>query len=324
MKSKKSKVKSQKKRKKNGFALLEIVVSLSLLGAVAVAAGTVVAVQNLHSESILHLHATLLAENIIEAAGSLSPKKLVIRANGAPQGGLFRMGNYAAHSIIGAPSPPRALAVAATSTAVSGITSALPFPLDDVGAFDLTASALAPVGSPTGWSMGFLMRATDAENGYRLSQSATTLRFEKIVSGAATTLWSKTLSATPGTWYQYRVEALGAQFDVYRNSAPQGAITDTVYASGALALAAGGSALPSFDSITVASGFRSWSWNFDQDPTDVLPASWFRLGAADLPGGTADLSVSDVATSSTLKSLTARVQYNSARGQKTITLTSNR
>lgn len=319
-KSIQSKVKSQK----NGFALLEIVVATTLVGAIAITAGTLVAAQNTHSEGILRLRATLLAESILEAAGSVSPKKLILRANGAPQGALFRIGDFAGQTVSGAPSSPRALATTATSTAVAGNTSLLPFPLDDLDRVELTVSGRVPVGSPVGWSLGFLVRATDAENGYRFSQNAATLLFEKIVSGTATTLWSKSLSATPGTWYQYRLEANGSQFTLYRGGISEGTVSDATYASGALALASGGNALPAYDSITIISGSKNWYWDFDGYPVATLPAPWFRLGAADLPGGAADLSVSDVATSSTLKSLSARVRYRSTRGQKTVTLTSNR
>lgn len=319
--------KSQKekgKRKKKGFALLEIVVATTLIGAVAITAGTLAAAQNAHSESILRLRATLFAENIIEAAGSLNPNKLVVRMNGAPQGALFRNGNFAVQAISGAPSSPRALAAIATSTAISGTTSLLPLPLDDLDNFDLTFSSRTPVGSPSGWSLGAFARAGDAENGYRFSQNASTLSFEKIASGQATLLWSKSLSATPGTWYTFHLKAEKSEFTVYRNETVQGSVIDTTYPSGALALASGGNALPGYDSITVVSGSRNWYWDFDHDPLNALPATWFRLGAADLPGGSADLSVSDVATSSTLKALSARVRYRSSRGQKIVTLTSNR
>lgn len=304
-----------------GFSLVDIIVAIGVIAAIALTAGALVATGPLRTGTRHRLIASLLAENMLAAARSLPESELQNRTNGIPIGILMPWGSFSLQAVSGAPSLPNSVATVATGTPASGITSALPLPDILQDGKRITASFQASPDAGAGWRMGFLFRARDLENGYRYTIGATNLQVEKAMRGTRTTLWSGGSGIATGAWVSLGIETNGTSLMVYRNGSLIHTLSDATFGSGAVAAIGVGAVLPLADSIAVTD---ATSWTFDRAPTGTLPYPWNRLGPGALPNGSADLTIANTYTSGTLKTITARIKWTEGSDLQTLTAASYR
>jgi hypothetical protein len=80
---------------------------------------------------------------------------------------------------------------------------------------------------------GIAARYVDTSNYYYLTvRSSNTVSLRKVVNGAVTVLGTATLSVTPNTWYDLRLDAVGNELRAFVNGTQVLQAVDASHASG--------------------------------------------------------------------------------------------
>jgi len=272
--------------KTRGLTLIEIVIAVSLVSVLIVVFGVSLMAAVYAQRVKLRNMASVLADQQLAALQVIDTSQLTDRANGPLVGVLFTQGDFAVTEDLTAPSPARALN-AATSTA-SGLTSLQPLPKNAYADFTLSAEIKVNAGSDPDWQAGFLFRARDLRNHYRVYLTSTSLVLQRVVDDAVTTLYSDARSISEGSWQELSVAVTGAAIDVSLNGNLVTSQNDSTFSVGQAALAVWEGASVNFDDVAI--GGESWDFE-DTDPGD-LHDDWLRFGLGDLPSGTGTLTVS--------------------------------
>lgn len=304
---------------RKGFTLVEIMVTIALVGAMFAVFGTALIGNAIRSQAAFETQATALAEGALAAALSLPSSSLTDRS-GAPAIGLVeKRGQAAVAQLPGTPSSPNALAVVATSTAVYGMTFSSPLPDGPYEDFTASVAVMAPADAGSDWRAGLVFRATDLGDCYRLTVGTDSVTLDKLVDGTPTALYTAPLGVDPGSWTILSIAAVGQDLSISKDGVTLTTATDPAFAYGEIAMVSEGGELGAFDDLTV-SGATSDSWNFDADPPGDLPSGLETSGATDLPGGTLGVTIGHP-TAADLAEIDVTVGWQSTRGQRSVTVT---
>ncbi len=264
-------------------------------------------VRDANRKAALRSKAAALADEEMNALRRLDFSLLTDQTNGAFKNVFYNAGAWNVgtdNADIGAATnqhvgPGVLTAAGASGFGADSVSGRLLLPAGVYG--DVALEAKWKVISPaTDWSIGFVIRARDKDNGYRLrvaeankdldsgTAGVQNILLEKLVSGTATKL-SPALNATltTGTWLTLKLTATGSSFTITLNGTDLATVSDSAFTTGAAALLAWAGAQVEVDDVkTVAAGCASSTcWDFEA--LTALPASWIRLGINDLPDATA-------------------------------------
>ncbi len=303
-----------------GFSLPEILVLIALLGASVAVFGVAAGAVRLRNSSWHTTQAVALAEGATVAAQFLPTAALTNRTNAPAIGFVEHRGQWAVQTNNSAPSLSRVFTVTSSSPALLGTTAAARFPSSPFSNGTTSISLLTPTIFPSGWKAGILFRARDLGNGYRLRVDATTLVFERLQDGVATTLYSLSRIHNPNTWVQIAVTGSGSSLSIIENSSTLTTVTDSTWSSGESALVLLGNGTVSFDTASV-SGDATGAWNFDTDTVGETPAVWRSLGGDSLPNGSISVTVDRPTTGGTLARIATTVQWTESRGVRSVSTT---
>lgn len=306
-----------------GFTLIELLIAIAILTSTFVVVAASLQISRIARQSAHQALAYSIASSLLEATAGLPFTDLQNRTTSTPLGIFPPHGTWSVQAETSALSASNTLSLAGTSTAVSGLTSAIRIPTNAFGDFTAEAALKISSGVPTEWSAGIVFRAQDFEHFYRYSLKSDKLLLERVQGATTTELWSQPAVLATSTWYRPKVSANGTTYTLYLNDTQYASISDTTYTSGVLALSGGGGALLSADNVIISSP-TSFSWNFDTTNQGALPAGWRRPWTQDLPNATAAITIADWNGLSGIKKITAQVQWGEETGVKTILLTTLR
>jgi len=176
--------------------------------------------------------------------------------------------------------------------------------------FTFTAKIRARSTSPVGWGVGLAFRYRDAENHYRYRFTANGIALDKVVQGTVTTIWSQSVTYSTGVWYELEIDADNEIIALLKNSLVLTTEVDDTFTAGDLALLALDGAIVDFDDVAVVTLAESDSWNFNSDPTGVLPAEWRRFSIFDMPDGDGTLTIEDYLGQTDMKKATVTVTWS--------------
>lgn len=282
---------------RSGSTLLDMVLSMFVLSFMVLLVGTLVSNRDTNRRTLQRAQAAALADEELNALRRLDVTALSNQTNVPFKSIVYNAGtwNVVANGTAGH-SSPNALELRG-STIVGAVSGRLLFPAGVYADSTLEAKWHLAGDSPSAAAIGYLFRSTDSANGYRLrfARSTTDLDgstngtqnvlLEKLVSGTATPIDSRSASIAVDTWYALRVVLSGSNISLYLDGTQLGSgpFVDATYASGSAALLGWGGAHAYVDDAqTITTGAQTW--NFDAD-TD-LPAAWVRLSLNDLPDTT--------------------------------------
>jgi len=294
-------------------------VAIALVGAMFVVFGTALVASALRNRARYETQAIALAEGALSAALTPPSSELTDRSGAPLVGSVEKRGDFGIATVTGTLSTPKAMVVTATSTAIYGSTSSLLVPNGPYGNATVSAAVSVPSDSSAGWRTGFIFRARDLGDCYRLTVGASNLTLEKLVGGTATTLYTGGSGLTAGSWTTLAVVTNGTTISFSRDGVPVGSVDDATFTSGETALVANG-ALARYDNVSVSNG-QSYVWGFDSDQDGELPSEWSDVGIADLPGGTATMTVSHPTADASLAEVTVTVGWQGANGPQSVTET---
>lgn len=273
--------------KTRGLSLIEVVVGVSLVSVLIVVFGVSLMAAVYAQRVKLRNMASVLADQQLAALQVVDTSQLSNQTNGALTGVLFTQGKFGAVEDPTAPSPPRAFG-AATSTVASGLTALMPLPKNAYADFTMTADIKVNGGSPADWQAGFLFRARDLRNHYRVYLTATSLVLQRVSADAVTTLYSDARSISQGTWQELSVSVTGSSIGVSLNGTLVTTQNDASFSVGQAALAVWEGASVNFDDVTIGGE----TWDFEDAGLGEIHDDWLRFGLGDLPSGTGTLTVS--------------------------------
>lgn len=280
-----------------GSTLLDMVLSLFVLSFMVLLVGTLLSSRDTNRRILQRAQAAALADEELNALRRLDVTTLTNQTNVSFKSVLYNAGswNVVANGTAGHTSPN---ALELTGNAITGAVSGrLLFPAGVYADATLEAKWRLASDSPAAAGFGYIFRATDSANEYRLrfARTATDLDgstsgtqnvvLDKVVSGTATTIDSRAATIAVDTWYDIKVILSGGNISVYLNGTQLGSgpFADATYASGSAALIGWGGAHLYADDVQTITG-NTDAWNFDTDTN--LPAAWVRLGLNDLPDNT--------------------------------------
>lgn len=184
--------------------------------------------------------------------------------------------------------------------------------------------------SPSGWKTGIYFRYHDASNYYFAQVTATQLQLYKNVRGTISAVSpAASVSVAKNTWYKLSVTATGSAITLTLGATSQ-AYTDTTYTSGQFVLGAMAGATVDFDDVkftNAGSGLSPllWSFNTSGDVVASFPAQWRRTGPSTLTSGTTSLTITDYVNGGTtytdLKSLKLTVSWQERTTTHSVTNT---
>lgn len=287
-----------------GVSLIEALVAIGLAGAMLLAVASAIYSSRLRVQSRHHAQATALAVGEIAAIRALSAMPADRTNQPFLEMTLGRGSFLISNGVLDIREPSPA--------AAGGVTTAIIVPTNRVADATFTAAINVAASPPSNWRVGFAVRSRDLGNQYRYTMGATTVTFEKIVSGTATTLFTDTIATTPGTAVTLGIVMTGSTFTLRRQGVDIGTVTDTTFTDGDLVLLGQNAVDATFDDVTVT-GDATASWNFaSNDP------AWKRVALTDLPSGADELTIEDAFAGASLKKITARVKWQSTRGLKKV------
>lgn len=297
-----------------GLTLIEMIVGIALVAVLIVVFGVSLTAA-VYAQRIKHRNlATALGDQVLAALATYDPSTIPNQAGGAVLGVLFPQGAFGSQTDATAPSGGRVLE-AATGTG-TGLTAVHPLPKNAYADYALSASMKAVPAAPAGWRMGFLFRAADLQNGYRVYLTANSLVLEKIVNGAVTTLYSDVRSIPAGSWQALGVTTNSSSISVLLNGLTVTTQNDGTFSSGKAALAAWEGAAVRFDDVAIDGS----SWNFDALSDGALPDDWLRFGLSNLPNGAATMTVTTPYGDASLKQVDVTVSWSDkSSGTKSVT-----
>lgn len=287
-----------------GVSLIEALVAIGLAGAMIAAVAAAIYSSRLRDQSRHRSQATALAVGEIAAIRALSAMPADRTNQPFIEMTLGRGSFLIANGVLDIREP--------SPSAAGGVTTAIVVPTNRVGDATLTAAINVAASPPSNWRVGFAVRSRDLGNQYRYTIGATTVTFEKIVNGTATTLFTDTIATTPGTSVTLDITMSASTFTLRRQGVEIGSVTDTTFGSGDLVLLGQNAVDATFDDVAVT-GDAAASWNFASDD----PA-WKRVALTDLPGGADELTIENAFAGASLKKITARVKWQSTRGPEKV------
>lgn len=286
--------------------MLESLVTLFVVTIMIALLASIGSVRDANRKSALRSKAGALADEEVNALRRLDFSLLTNQTNGSFKNVQYNAGTWTIgtdNADLGSSATqhvaPGVLDVAAVSGfGADSVSSRLLLPAGTYG--DITLEAKWKVVSPaTNWSVGFLIRARDNNNGYRLRVAETdkdldtgtagvqNIILEKLVNGTPTKL-SPALNATlaTGAWFTLKLTATGSSLTITLNGTDLATVTDATYTTGPVALAGWSGVRAEVDDVkTVAVGCSSATC-WDLESLTALPAGWIRLGLNDLPDAT--------------------------------------
>lgn len=304
----------------DGFTVIEALVAVGLL-AFLISAFTIV----LTGTSALNLtQSRLQAANLVQeefdSLRALPFTELQTRTNGNFLGLALQRGGWLVTADATAPSAPNVLALTTPMPDVYGETGIAIVPGNQRRDFNYAASVKVTSGG-NNWIAGMGFRYQDAENYYRLKITPTGIGAELVRHGVATTLWSRSGTYSPNTWYALEIDASGTNFTVKQGGSTLGTFTDATFAKGDLTFGAGGGATVECDSIAVTESGVTTTWNFDSDTVGTLPAAFRRLSYYDMRNGTGTLTIANYLGSTSIVSATVTVGWSDTSGARTLSET---
>ncbi|MFA6588670.1 MAG: type II secretion system protein [Patescibacteria group bacterium] len=306
-----------------GFTLIEALITISIFGIAAVVLGSALVNIRLNRANRSDAASGFLAQSEIEAVRSLPFGEITNQTNGSFRNVLFQQGTWAVASHAFAPSGNQVIELTGSGT---GDISGLAIVPAGSGITDGSIVAYMNVRneSPSNWQAGFLFRAKDRENSYRVWYSSSQIKVQKVVAGTVTDIYSRNQAFLKNTWYKLEIVLATSSINVKLNDIPLTGmpITDLTFTKGAVALFGSNGASLDVDSLSVVQGANTLSWNFDSGETlGNLPIGWERFGVYDLPQGTAVLSITDAEVGFTdIKKITVQVGYTIDSGTRTQTI----
>jgi hypothetical protein len=310
-------------KKSSGVTFIEIVVSIGIVLVLVLILATSLNTVKLARTVGYQSQAYRIASEELETIKNLSAGELTNRTNSDFINVFYNQGSWIASADATAPSSPNVLTLSTTSPVAStALSAALVLPGDGgYGDFDLDSRIKILAPAPTSTKSGLIFRAKDAQNYYRLALENSALRMEKVQNGMVTSLWSSVQTFASSTWYQVKVTATGANFDIYLAGTKLTTVTDTNFSSGKIGFFTANNTKISVDDVAVTAGGMTTNWNFDTSPAGTTPKDLVRFGLYDLPSGTAYLTIANqIVGVDTLKKITVRITWIEEGGTKTVQL----
>ncbi len=284
-------------RTRPGSLLIDAVLGLFVVGFMIILVGTFVSARETNRRALFRTQAAALADEQLNTLRRLDVTALSNQTNGTFINTLYNAGSWQVVPDAGVGhSAPNVLELAknSISNAVSG---RMLLPAGTYTDATIEARWLLSADSPANASIGYLFRSNDSANGYRLrfARTATDLDpttggtqnvyLEKLISGTATRIDSRTTTIAVDTWYSIRIVTNGSNTSIYLNGTQLGSgpFIDTTYTDGAAALLGWNGAHALVDDVQIIANATE-NWDFDADT--VVPAAWVRLGLNDLPDST--------------------------------------
>jgi type II secretory pathway pseudopilin PulG len=295
--------------KPRGLSLIEIVIAISLVAMLVVVFGVSLMAAVYAQRIKLRNMASALADQQLAAIQVYDTSQLTNQTDGALFAVLFTQGDFGTVDDPTAPSSSRAFG-AATSTVTSGLTALMPLPKNAYADFTLTSDIKVNSGSPSDWQAGFLFRARDLRNHYRVYLTADALVLQKVANDVVTTLYTDARSISQGSWQELSVTASGSSISVSLNGTPVTTQNDTTFSVGQAALAVWEGASVNFDDVSAAGE----SWNFDGVTLGEIHDDWLRFGLGDLPSGTGTLTISSPYTNPAYRRYSATISWMDRSG----------
>jgi hypothetical protein len=240
---------------------------------------------------------------------SASPEN---RANADFVNVFYNQGNWTVSADATAPSLPQVLTLTTTSPAAStGLSAAMILPGNgDFTDFTLESQIKILAPAPTSTKSGMILRATDAQNYYRLSLESSAIKMEKIQNDVVSTIWTLAQTFSTNTWYKVKVVVTASNFDIYLADSKLATITDSTFTSGKIGFFTANYTKISLDSVNLTAGGTTTTWNFDTATIGEMPPDLARFGLYDLPESAGYLTIANqIADVSTLKHLTVRITW---------------
>lgn len=287
-----------------GISLIEALVAIGIAGAMLAAVASAIYSSRLRVQARHRAQATALAVGELAAVRALATMPANRTNQPFIEMTLGRGSFLIANGVLDIREPSPA--------AAGGVTTAIIVPTNRVADATLTAAINVAASPPSNWRVGFAVRSRDLGNQYRYTMGATTVTFEKMVDGAATTLFTDTIATTPGTAVTLGIVMNGSSFTLRRQGVDIGSVTDTTFTSGDLVLLGQNGVDATFDDVTVT-GDATASWDFAAATND-----WKRVALTDLPAGADELTIENAFAGTSLKKITARVKWQSTRGPEKV------
>jgi len=318
-------------KKLKGFTLIESIIAIGLTGILILifaASNTYISAnQYLKHKSL----ATQLAEEELEALRNVQFAQLSNRTAANFIEVAYNKGVSQVESLTGAPSGANVYELTPSSqSGTTGVTSLSVVPGFDYSDFTVTVRIKVPTGSS--WETGLFLRYHDINNYYRVYLTSSNLYFVKKVAGGTETPLqpqpAPSISAPINNFYYLTIIADGNNFKVYYDTTPDlttpkftATDSDSPFLSGRIALFGGDSVHAYFDDVSIFTSSTT-TWNFDSDTPGKIAKGWQRFGLNDLPGGAAELTISDYTIGSTtytdLKTIKAKVKWNEKDKEKSV------
>lgn len=299
------------------MSLIEVIIGLVLVSGMVMVFGASLSAASYAQQARLRNMASSLADEELSALQSVGASQIPVQTNGALLGVLFTQGSWAVAADDTAPSSSNAFETASSSTS-SGITSLMLLPDNAYGDFTYAAKMKVLSGTPAGWKMGIVFRASDLNNLYQAYLTAGNLKLDKVVSGTNTNLYSDARSIGTNSWQTLQVVTTGTSIDLYLNGSLVTTVTDSSFSVGKTALAAWNGASAHYDDV----GIGGVTTDFDGTAASDLPTGWDRFGLASLPGGTAMLTATTLYGDSSFKRADVTVRWIDRGGVRSITRSS--
>ena len=337
------------RRKKRGFTLIDVIISLSIVTMMVLVYAGLATVRNLNRNTSFRAQAAALADEEIGALKRLGVSAITTQTSGSFMNILYNAGSWGITTdsgnldAVSSPCPPPtsglhcgANVLELAKNSISNTSGRLLLPAGAYSDATLQASWKVMSDSASGWAVGYFFRAADSSNTYRLrvagagtdldSTTSGTQNFvlDKLVGGTNTVIFSKSsVTFNANTWYSLKVVFSGSSIKMYLNGNEQdsGTVSDTSFTTGSAALLGWGGVHAEVDDVqTVTTVSKSW----DFEGSTSLPTAWIRLSLNDLPdttpntiddNGLLTTAAYPNTNSTTLKQATVTVQWR--QGAKT-------
>ena len=307
-------------RQDRGFTIVEVLVTIALVGAMFAVFGVVVVTSALRMRARYDTQAVALAEGGLAAALALPTPALTNRTDAPLIGFTEERGLWQTTAQAGAPSAPNVLLATSSSPAYGEQVSVLRFGDRQVQNGAFSASVRIPADPPAGWRAGLLFRSRDIGNAYRFAVNASSVTLVKLNDGSPTVLYSASGGASPGSWMTLGISGNGATLSLTRDGTPLTTVTDSAFAFGDAALIAEGGVQADFDDVGL-SGDATGTWKFDGEVAGGLPADLETFSADDLPGGRSTVTIDRPTADAALTRIVTKISWQTSHGVRSVNAT---
>ncbi len=302
---------------KKGFTLIETIIVIAILGAVLATLATAALSIRLLGSSSKRAEAWSLIEQELSALRSLSFSELTTRTNTRFLGVLHNRGEWLIKTEIGAPSASNVLALNKLPPIYKNFSGLIAVPSLAASNFTLRAMIKLPASSSPNWGTGFLARARDLENHYRVLFKQNSIKVESEHNGTTTELSSNSVITALDTWYKLEVQGSTSTIKVYLNDLLIRELNDQTFEFGQFALFGANDAEPLFDDVTIITNTTT-VWGFDNDTLGKTPNGWKAASPYDLKTGTDLLTINDYLDDSSIKHIKAQIDWQENNTTSTV------